>query len=239
MNRMNFVKQAKNDDKRGMIMKKILLVEDEEATREGVEEFLKVKGYEVVAVGDGEEAIATFQREGFDLVILDIMLPKADGFEVLQTIRKTSETSVLMLTAMDDESTQIMSFEEYADDYMSKPFSLAVLEKRIEALLRRSKDYTRKLWIYNQTKVDFFGFSATYQNEPVDVTPKEIKLLRLLIEHTGQALTREQILDSLWEFEEAPLDRVIDVYIKNLRKKLYLDCIKTVKGVGYKYEEKR
>lgn len=221
-------------------MKKILLVEDEEMTREGVEEFLKVKGYDVVAAEDGEEAIATFKRESFDLVILDIMLPKADGFEVLQTIRKISETSVLMLTAMDDESTQITSFEAYADDYMSKPFSLAVLEKRIEALLRkRNPDYSRKLWVYKHTKVDFFGFSATYQNEQVDVTPKEIKLLRLLLEHKGQALTREQILDRLWEFEEAPLDRVIDVYIKNLRKKLHLDCIKTVKGVGYKYEEMR
>lgn len=220
-------------------MKKILLVEDEEISREGVEEFLKVKGYEVVAVRDGEEAITAFQREDFDLVILDIMLPKSDGFEVLQTIRKTSETSVLMLTAMDDESTQIMSFEEQADDYMSKPFSLAVLEKRIEALLRRSKSFPRKLWLYNQTKVDFFGFSASYQDEPVDVTPKEIKLLRLLIEHKGQVLTREQILDRLWEFEEAPLNRVIDVYIKNLRKKLHLECIKTVKGVGYKYEEMR
>lgn len=220
-------------------MEKILLVEDEEMTREGVEEYLKVKGYDVVAVEDGEEAIATFQRESFDLVILDIMLPKADGFEVLQTIRKISETSVLMLTAMDDESTQIMSFEAYADDYMSKPFSLAVLEKRIEALLRKNNtDYSRKLWVYNQTKVDFFGYSATYQNERVDVTPKEMKLLRLLLEHKDQALTREQILDTLWEFEEAPLDRVIDVYIKNLRKKLHLDCIKTVKGVGYKYEEK-
>lgn len=221
-------------------MKKILLVEDEEVTREGVEEFLKVKGYEVVAVGDGEEAIATFQREDFDLVVLDIMLPKADGFEVLQEIRKTSETSVLMLTAMDDESTQIMSFEEYADDYMCKPFSLAVLEKRIEALMRRSNaTYTQHSWVYKQTKVDFTGFNATYNNEPVDVTPKEIKLLRLLLEHKGQALTREQILDQLWEFEEAPLDRVIDVYIKNLRKKLHLECIKTVKGIGYKYEEMR
>ena len=218
-------------------MKKILLVEDEEITREGIEEFLKVKGYEVIAVEDGEEAIAIFQRERFDLVILDIMLPQADGFEVLKRIRQTSETSVLMLTAMDDESTQIMSFEAYADDYMSKPFSLAVLEKRIEALLRKSNtDYSRKLWMYNQTKVDFNGFSATYQNELVDVTPKEIKLLRLLLEHKNQALTREQILDHLWGFEEAPLDRVIDVYIKNLRKKLHLDCIKTVKGVGYKYE---
>lgn len=218
--------------------KKILIVEDEKTTREGIAEYLTVKGYEVVAVGDGEDAIHSFIHTRFDLVILDIMLPKADGFAVLKTIRETSRTSVLMLTAMDDEYTQIMSFEEQADDYMSKPFSLAVLEKRIEALLRRSKpDYSRELWIYGDGKVDFSGFSATYKEEPVDVKPKEIKILHLLVEHSGQVLTREQILDRLWEHEEAPLDRVIDVYIKNLRKKLHLDCIKTVKGVGYKYEE--
>lgn len=140
---------------------------------------------------------------------------------------------------MNDESTQIMSFEEQADDYMSKPFSLLVLEKRIEALLRRRKGYTRQLWVYNQTKVDFSGYHATYEGKSVDVKPKEIKLLHLLIEHEGFALTREQILDQLWKFEEAPLDRVIDVYVKNLRKKLHLDCIKTVKGVGYKYEAQR
>jgi len=219
-------------------MKKVLLVDDDEMTRDGVAEYLKVKGYDVVAVGDGEDALDTFQTKQFDLVILDIMLPKADGFEVLQTIRQTSDTSVLMLTAMDDELTQIMSFEEHADDYMSKRFSLAVLEKRIEALLRRSSiTNEQNVWEYKAARVDFNGFSATYNQKPIDVTPKEIKLLRLLLEHKGQALTREQILDRLWELDEAPLDRVIDVYIKNLRKKLALDCIKTVKGVGYKYEE--
>ncbi|MDQ8735191.1 response regulator transcription factor [Paenibacillus sp. LHD-38] len=218
--------------------KKILLVEDEETTREGIDEFLTVKGYDVIAAQDGEEAIKVFESMGFDLVILDIMLPKADGFTVLQTIRESSQTSVLMLTAMDDEYTQIMSFEEQADDYMSKPFSLAVLEKRIEALLRRSKpDYNKELWIYEDTKVDFSGFSATYKGSEIDVKPKEIKLLYLLVEHAGQVLSREQILDRLWDHDETPLDRVIDVYIKNLRKKLHLDCIKTVKGVGYKYEE--
>lgn len=221
-------------------MKNILLVEDDELIRDGVTEFLSVKGYRVIAVEDGEEAIETFQQERFDLIILDIMLPKVDGFEVLQTIRATSETPVLMLTAMDDEPTQIMSFEGYADDYMSKPFSLVVLEKRIEALIRRYTVLVEPYqWIYGESKVDFHGYTATYQNKVVDVKPKEIKLLRLLIDHKGQALTREQILDQLWGFEEAPMDRVIDVYIKNLRKKLSLDCIKTVKGVGYKYEEKQ
>lgn len=218
--------------------KRILLVEDEETTREGIDEFLTVKGYEVVAARDGEEAIKVFGGMRFDLVILDIMLPKADGFTVLHAIRESSQTSVLMLTAMDDEYTQIMSFEEQADDYMSKPFSLAVLEKRIEALLRRSKpDYNKELWMYQDTKVDFSGFSATHKGSAIDVTPKEIKLLYLLVEHAGQVLSREQILDRLWDHDEVPLDRVIDVYIKNLRRKLHLDCIKTVKGVGYKYEE--
>lgn len=218
---------------------KILLVEDEEITREGITEFLTVKGYQVVAVGDGEEAIDVFERTpDFDLVILDIMLPKADGFEVLHTIRKHSQTAVLMLTAMEDEYTQIMSFDEQADDYMGKPFSLVILEKRIEALLRRSKrNHTRGVWIYQDTKVDFSAYSATYRDIEVDIKPKEIKLLHLLIEHSGQVLSRDQILDRMWESEEAPFDRVIDVYIKNLRKKLRLDCIKTVKGVGYKYEE--
>lgn len=221
-------------------MTKILLVEDEEFTREGIEAFLKAKTYNVVAVADGEAAIHAFQAQSFDLVILDIMLPKADGFEVLQEIRNMSETSVLMLTAMDDESTQVMSFDGQADDYMSKPFSLVVLEKRIEALLRRSKrNSTPKVWVYHETKVDFSGYSATYQAQSVDVKPKEIRLLQLLINHEGQVLTREQILDQLWSFEEAPIDRVIDVYVKNLRKKLHLDCIKTVKGVGYKFEDMR
>lgn len=218
---------------------KILLVEDEEITREGITEFLTVKGYNVIPVADGEEAIDVFQRTAhFDLVILDIMLPKADGFTVLHTIRQASQTPVLMLTAMDDEYTQIMSFDEHADDYMSKPFSLAVLEKRIESLLRRSKrNHTGDVWIYQDTKVNFSAYSATYQDVEVDIKPKEIILLQLLIEHAGQVLSREQILDKMWENEEAPFDRVIDVYIKNLRKKLYLDCIKTVKGVGYMYED--
>jgi DNA-binding response OmpR family regulator len=218
---------------------KILLVEDEDTTREGIEEFLTIKGYHVVAVGDGEEAIEVLKGMDFDLVILDIMLPKADGFTVLSTIRDHGQTSVLMLTAMDDEYTQIMSFDEQADDYMSKPFSLAVLEKRIEALLRRSRpNYNKEIWIHGEAKVDFSGYSATYKDLEVDIKPKEIKLLNLLIEHSGQVLSRDQILDRLWDSDEAPIDRVIDVYIKNLRKKLHLDCIKTVKGVGYKYEER-
>lgn len=218
-------------------MKKILLVEDEEDTRDGVYEFLKERRYYVVCAIDGEDALNLFESDRFDIVLLDIMLPKANGFVVLNHIRKKSNVPVLMLTAMNDEYTQIMSFDEHADDYITKPFSLLLLEKRIEALLRRSAiSPTSTLWKYKQIEVDFQGYSATHKNEKVDLKPKEILLLKLLIEHSGQVLTRNQILDHLWP-DDAPMDRVIDVYIKNLRKKLQLDCIVTVKGIGYKFEE--
>lgn len=221
------------------MQKRILLVEDEEITREGVAEFLREQEYEVLEAEDGEKALQLFRKFPIDIIVLDVMLPKLDGFQVLHEVRKESRVPVLMLTAMSDEKTQIMSFDEQADDYMSKPFSLLVLEKRIAALLRRTESVqkTPDFWTWEDTKVDFVGFAAYYKEELQDVKPKEIKLLRLLTEHMGQVLTREQILDQLWSDEEAPLDRVVDVYIKNLRKKLHLTCIKTVKGVGYKIEQ--
>ena len=179
-----------------------------------------------------------FKGSKFDLVVLDIMLPKINGFGVLNQIREISNVPVIMLTAMSDDYTQIMSFNEKADDYITKPFSVIILQKRIEALLRRSQDVenTNK-WVYKDIEVDFLGFSAKKQGESVDLKPKEIKLLELLLKYKNQVLTRGQILDNLWDIDEAPTDRVIDVYIKNLRKKLLIDCIVTVKGIGYKFEE--
>lgn len=215
----------------------ILLVEDEIGTREGVEEFLKVKGYNVTAVSDGEVAIEVFKDIVFDMVILDIMLPKLDGFSVLNVIRDTSETPVLMLTAMDDERTQLMSFDHQADDYMSKPFSLHVLERRIEALLRRKEvNYQEHMWLNKDVKIDFSSYQAIYRGEQVDLKPKEFQVLSALVKHKNKVLSRDQILDQVWGYDETPMDRVVDVYIKNLRKKLNLEQIKTVKGVGYKYE---
>ena len=167
------------------------------------------------------------------------MLPKINGFGVLSQIRETSNVPVIMLTAMNDDYSQIMSFNEKADDYITKPFSVVILHKRIEALLRRipGKENTNK-WLYKDVDVDFLGFSAKKQGKTVDLKPKEIKLLELLLKYKNQVLTRSQMLDNLWDVEETPLDRVIDVYIKNIRKKLGIDCIITVKGIGYKFEEK-
>ena len=218
---------------------KILIVEDEIDIREGISEYLSEVGYDVMVAEDGQEGIDLFKSNEFDLVLLDIMLPKINGFGVLSQIREISDVPVMMLTAMTDDYSQIMSFNEKADDYITKPFSVAVLHKRIEALQRRIQGRQQNnKWIYKDVEVDFLGFCAKKDNNPVDLKPKEIKLLELLIKHKNQVLTRNQMLDSLWEIDEAPADRVIDVYIKNLRKKLDLDCITTVKGIGYKFEDK-
>ena len=218
---------------------KILIVEDEIDIREGISEYLSEVGYDVMVAEDGQEGIDLFKSNEFDLVLLDIMLPKINGFGVLSQIREISDVPVMMLTAMTDDYSQIMSFNEKADDYITKPFSVVVLHKRIEALQRRIQGRQQNnKWIYKDVEVDFLGFCAKKDNNPVDLKPKEIKLLELLIKHNNQVLTRNQMLDSLWEIDEAPADRVIDVYIKNLRKKLDLDCITTVKGIGYKFEDK-
>ena len=218
---------------------KILIVEDEIDIREGISEYLSEVGYDVMVAEDGQEGIDLFTSNEFDLVLLDIMLPKINGFGVLSQIREISDVPVMMLTAMTDDYSQIMSFNEKADDYITKPFSVVVLHKRIEALQRRIQGRQQNnKWIYKDVEVDFLGFCAKKDNNPVDLKPKEIKLLELLIKHKNQVLTRNQMLDSLWEIDEAPADRVIDVYIKNLRKKLDLDCITTVKGIGYKFEDK-
>lgn len=216
----------------------ILIVEDEKEIREGVSEYLSEVGYNVISAEDGIQAIELFKNSKIDLVILDIMLPKANGFVVLNKIRQESNVPVIMLTAMSDDYTQIMSFDEKADDYITKPFSIIVLHKRIEALLRRGvKVSENKKWFYGDIEIDFEGYSARKNGENIDLKPKEIKLIELLLKYEGKVLTRAQILDNLWRIEEAPNDRVIDVYIKNIRKKLLLDCIVTVKGIGYKFEE--
>lgn len=227
-----------------MYNKKILLVEDEKLAREGVRDFLISRGYLVTEAVDGEEAVKKFCESGqsvFDLVILDVMLPKMNGILVLKEIRKRSKIPVLMLTALSDEGTQLASFDNLADDYLCKPFSLLILEKRIEALLRRALENPQKegvsKWVREGVLVDFLEYKGYLNGVDVDLKPKEVELLKFLIENPKVTLRREQILEELWK-DELPYDRVIDVYIKNLRKKLQIDCIKTVKGVGYCYVEK-
>ena len=211
----------------------ILLVEDEPAVRTGTEQFLRQRGFTVVTAVSGEEALEKFTEA--DVVILDIMLPGMSGIEVLRRIRQTSDVPVLMLTALQDEPTQLASFDELADDYMSKPFSLVILEKRLQALLRRRKP-SQTLWQRGLASVDFAAYQGFYDGSDAHLKPKEVQLLKLLVDNPNMVWSRQAIIDKLWLDDEVPFDRVIDVYIKNLRKKLHLDCIITVKGVGYRYE---
>lgn len=213
----------------------ILIVEDDTAIREGVAEFLKENEYEVFCAEDGEKALEILKSKEIHLALLDIMLPKKNGIEVLKELRTFSELPVIMLTAVTDEETQVQTFDNFADDYICKPFSLILLLKRIEALLR-ARYKTENTWKYKDAVVDFSGYRATYLGKDAAVTPKEIKLLAVLLENAGQVVSRDQILDRIWGEEESPFDRVVDVYVKNLRKKLQLDCIITVKGIGYKLE---
>ena len=204
--------------------------------REGVVEFLWEFKYEMVEAGDGIEALKKFNHE-INLVILDIKLPSMSGLEVLRKIREKSRVPVLMMTAFSDEESQIMAFSNLADGFMEKPFSLPVLKARVEALLKKTLGEDLREFNYQETKIDFVSFRAEIAGKPVEVKPKELEILKYLFLNEGRVLTREQIIENVWkESEEIPFDRVIDVYIKELRKKLKLDCIYTVRGVGYKLE---
>lgn len=204
--------------------------------REGVVEFLREFKYEMIEAGDGLEALKKFNHE-INLVILDIKLPSISGLEVLKKIREKSRVPVLMMTAFLDEESQIMAFSNLADGFMEKPFSLPVLKARVEALLKKTLGEDLREFSYQETKIDFVSFRAEIAGQAVEVKPKEVEILKYLFLNEGRVLTREQIIENVWkESEEIPFDRVIDVYIKELRKKLKLDCIYTVRGVGYKLE---
>ena len=204
--------------------------------REGVVEFLREFKYEMVEAGDGLEALKKFNHE-INLVILDIKLPSMSGLEVLRKIREKSRVPVLMMTAFSDEESQIMAFSNLADGFMEKPFSLPVLKARVEALLKKTLGEDLREFSYQETEIDFVSFRAELAGQAVEVKPKELEILKYLFLNEGRVLTREQIIENVWkESEEIPFDRVIDVYIKELRKKLKLDCIYTVRGVGYKLE---
>ena len=219
-------------------MATLLVIEDDINTNEAICEYMKSAGHTTLSALDGEEGLLLAKEPSVDLVVLDIMLPKIDGMTVLRELRKCSTVPVLMLTAIEDEHTQATSFDAEADDYITKPFSMVLLGKRITALLRRNGKNPEILRVqFGDIIVDFGGYAAWNQTGRIDLTPKEIELLKLLLEHKGLVLTRSQILDELWGYDAPIIDRTVDTYIKNLRKKLNLDRIITVKGVGYKYEE--
>lgn len=217
---------------------KILIVEDEDMIREGISDYLADCGYETIQAADGLEALEQFSNHQVDLILLDIQMPKLNGLEVLSEIRKSSQVPVLMLTAFQDEEYKMSAFAALADGYLEKPFSLSLLKVRVDAIFKRYYD-TGRIFTYRDTEVDFDSYSAKVASQEVAVNAKELEILDYLVKNEGRALTRSQIIDAVWKMtDEVPFDRVIDVYIKELRKKLDLDCILTVRNVGYKLERK-
>ena len=217
---------------------KILIVEDEDMIREGISDYLADCGYETIQAADGLEALEQFSNHQVALVLLDIQMPKLNGLEVLSEIRKSSPVPVLMLTAFQDEEYKMSAFAALADGYLEKPFSLSLLKVRVDAIFKRYYD-TGRIFTYRDTEVDFDSYSAKVASQEVAVNAKELEILDYLVKNEGRALTRSQIIDAVWKMtDEVPFDRVIDVYIKELRKKLDLDCILTVRNVGYKLERK-
>ena len=218
-------------------MAEILIVEDDKITNDLICDYLYDAGHFVYQAYDGTEALELFAKESIELVILDIMLPHINGIQVLKEIRKTSMVSVLMLTALSDEGTQINSFDSLADDYITKPFSMILLGKRVLALLRRSGKMAEKdIWEYDDIKIDFSGYLAEKGGEPVELAPKEIQLLKLLIQNAGRVMTREKLIDGVWGMDTPLFDRTIDTYIRRIRQKLNLGCITTLICVGYRFE---
>lgn len=216
---------------------RLLVVEDDKTLREGIGEYLAEFGYTVTEAKDGREAISKFNHD-INLIILDIQIPFVNGLDVLKEIRRKSKVPVLILTAFSDEEYKIEAFTNLADGYIEKPFSLPVLKARIDSLMKKNFGQIEK-FEYKNIEINFTSYTAKINDEKIDINAKELEILKCLLDNEGQALTRMQIIDNVWkETEEIPYDRVIDVYIKELRKKLGLDCIITIRNVGYKLERK-
>ena len=219
---------------------KILVVDDEARMRKLVKDFLSVKGYQVLEAGDGEEAVDLFfQQKDIALILLDVMMPKMDGWEVVKTIRKYSQVPIIMLTARGEESDELQGFNLGVDEYISKPFSPKILVARIEAILRRgSGTSTGEILEADGIRVDKDAHEVTVDGKPVDLSNKEFELLTYFMENKGIALSREKILNNVWNYDYFGDARTIDTHVKKLRSKLGPkgDNIKTIWGMGYKLE---
>ena len=216
-------------------MKNILIVEDELDIQELLCAYLQEAGYQTVAAGDGVTALALFQEQPFDLVLLDIMLPKIDGFGVCELIRRQSQVPVLMLTALDAEEQQLRGFGLEIDDYVTKPFSMPILLEKIRAVLRRSAGAEPDNRLrYRDLAIDPDTREAVLDGRVLDLTTREFDLLYTFLHTPGRVFTREMLLARLWGYDFYGDERVVDSHIKNLRHKLGRNYIETVRGVGYR-----
>ena len=221
-------------------MSKILIVEDDLSIQALLHDFIQEAGHSVTLASDGVEALAKYSEQDFDLVLLDIMLPKIDGYGVCEVIRQKSDVPIIMLTALDGEENQIRGLDLQADDYITKPFSMPVLLRKIAAVLRRSskQNDTPQTMNYKNLTLDLDGYKVYAGGEVIDLTPREFEILRELLANRGRILTRQNLLQAIWKYEFFGEERIIDTHIKNLRKKLgAADYIETIRGVGYRIDK--
>ncbi|MBC7088357.1 MAG: response regulator transcription factor [Tissierellales bacterium] len=222
-------------------MRKILIVDDEEKIRDVLREYAEFEGYEVAEADDGFKAIEMARRYDFSIIIMDIMMPKLDGFSAVKEIRKFSDVPVLMLSARSEEYDKLFGFELGIDDYVVKPFSPKEVMARINAILTRSiREDSIDILTFKGLKIDLSGREVYIDDNKVNLTPKEFEVLVYLATNKNKAITRETLLSEIWGYEFYGDDRTIDTHIKMLRNNLgkYRDYIETVRSVGYKFNER-
>ena len=218
---------------------KILVVDDEARMRKLVKYFLSVKGFSVLEASNGEEAVDLFfEQKDIALIILDVMMPKMDGWETCRTIRKYSQVPIIMLTARSEERDELQGFNLGVDEYISKPFSPKILVARVEAILRRSNAVSSDLIEIGGIRIDKAAHQVTIDGQNIDLSYKEFELLTYFVENQGIALSREKILNNVWNYDYFGDARTIDTHVKKLRSKMGEkgDYIRTIWGMGYKFE---
>ena len=221
----------------------VLIVDDESRMRKLIKDFLMQKGYSILEAGDGEEALKVFaeNENKIKLILLDVMMPKLDGWSVLRQIRKTSKVPIIMLTARGEEQDELFGFELGVDEYISKPFSPKILVARVEAILKRTMGDTKEVKDYGGIVIDQEGRTVTVDGKPVEMSLREYELLKYLVDNENIALSRDKILNNVWNYDYYGDSRTIDSHIKKIRHKLGKKgkYIETMRGVGYKFEVKK
>ena len=220
----------------------ILIVDDEQRMRKLIKDFLKAKGYSILEAEDGEKALETFEenKNKITLILIDVMMPKLDGWSVLRQIRQESKVPIIMLTARGEEQDELFGFELGVDEYISKPFSPKILVARVEAILKRTTKDTNEIKEYAGIEIDKEGRSVKVDGKSIELSLREYELLVYLIENENIALSRDKILNNVWNYDYYGDSRTIDSHIKKIRHKLGKKgkYIKTMRGVGYKFEVK-
>ena len=225
-----------------MDSKCILIVDDESRIRKLIKDFLLKDGYKALEAKDGEEALGIYNEnsEKISLILLDVMMPKLDGWSVLRQIRQTSKVPIIMLTARGEEQDELFGFELGVDEYISKPFSPKLLMARIKAILSRTAKDTEDVKDYDGIVIDSEGRTVSVDGKPIELSLREYELLKYLLDNENVALSREKILNNVWNYDYYGDSRTIDSHIKKIRHKLGKKgkYIKTIRGVGYKFETK-